>query len=87
MGFSVMLWGAEKLVPAEYWCPYGTTHTQLHAYGNERINPQSTKPEIEIINQLIEIEMLIISLKFIYFTWLMNSFFYKLVNPIITIGM
>ena len=25
MGFSVMLWGAEKLVPAEYWCPYGTT--------------------------------------------------------------
>ena len=24
MGFSVMLWGAEKLVPAEYWCPYGT---------------------------------------------------------------
>ena len=18
-----MLWGAEKLVPAEYWCPYG----------------------------------------------------------------
>ena len=24
MGFSVMIWGAEKLVPAEYWCPYGT---------------------------------------------------------------
>ena len=23
MGFSVMLRGAEKLVPAEYWCPYG----------------------------------------------------------------
>ena len=23
MGYSVMLWGAEKLVPAEYWCPYG----------------------------------------------------------------
>ena len=23
MGFSVMLWGAEKLVPAEYWCPNG----------------------------------------------------------------
>ena len=23
MGFSEMLWGAEKLVPAEYWCPYG----------------------------------------------------------------
>ena len=21
-----MLRGAEKLVPAEYWCPYGTTH-------------------------------------------------------------
>ena len=25
MGFSVILWGAEKLVPAEYWCPYGTS--------------------------------------------------------------
>ena len=24
MGFSVMLRGAEKLVPAEYWCAYGT---------------------------------------------------------------
>ena len=24
MGFSEMFWGAEKLVPAEYWCPYGT---------------------------------------------------------------
>ena len=24
MGFSVMLLGAKKLVPAEYWCPYGT---------------------------------------------------------------
>ena len=24
MGFSVMLWGAKKLVPVEYWCPYGT---------------------------------------------------------------
>ena len=24
MGFSVMLLGAEKLVPVEYWCPYGT---------------------------------------------------------------
>ena len=23
MGFSVMLWGAENLVPADYWCPYG----------------------------------------------------------------
>ena len=29
MGFSVMLWGAEKLVPAEYWCPYGM---YLNAY-------------------------------------------------------
>ena len=27
MGFSVMLGGAEKLVPAEYWCPYGTLYT------------------------------------------------------------
>ena len=24
MGFSEMLWGAEKLVPAKYWCPYGS---------------------------------------------------------------
>ena len=24
MGFSVMLWGAKKMVPVEYWCPYGT---------------------------------------------------------------
>ena len=30
MGFSVMLWGAEKLVPAEYWCPYyGTNDSKL----------------------------------------------------------
>ena len=29
MGFSIMLWDAEKLVPAEYWCPYGT---QLNIY-------------------------------------------------------
>ena len=21
-----MLWGAEKFVPAEYWCPYGTMY-------------------------------------------------------------
>ena len=26
MGFSVMLRGAEKLVPAEYWWPYGTVN-------------------------------------------------------------
>ena len=26
MGFSVMLWGAEKLVPVEYWCPYGSSY-------------------------------------------------------------
>ena len=24
-----MLWGAEKLVPAEYWCPYGTNISWL----------------------------------------------------------
>ena len=24
MGFYVMLRDAEKLVPAKYWCPYGT---------------------------------------------------------------
>ena len=23
MDFSVMLWGAENQVPAEYWCSYG----------------------------------------------------------------
>ena len=28
MGISVMLRGAEKLVPAEYWCPYGTNIKQ-----------------------------------------------------------
>ena len=29
MGLSVMLWGAEKLVPAEYWCPlYGTPYQE-----------------------------------------------------------
>ena len=29
-----MLWGAEKLVPAEYWCPYGTIYVQttVHLY-------------------------------------------------------
>ena len=26
MGFSVMLRGAEKLEPVEYWCPYGTPY-------------------------------------------------------------
>ena len=26
MGFSVMLGDAERLVPADYWCPYGTVH-------------------------------------------------------------
>ena len=26
MGFSVMLQDAEKLVPAKYWCPYGTSY-------------------------------------------------------------
>ena len=31
MGFAVMLWGAEKLVPAEYWCPYGTVKSVLAA--------------------------------------------------------
>ena len=28
MGFPVLLWGAEKLVPAEYWCPYGISSDQ-----------------------------------------------------------
>ena len=25
-----ILWGAKKLVPAEYWCPYGTLHSTRH---------------------------------------------------------
>ena len=29
MGFSVMLWGAEKLVSVEYWCPYGIYWNEL----------------------------------------------------------
>ena len=29
MGLSVMLWGAEKLVPVEYWCPYGKPFQKL----------------------------------------------------------
>ena len=32
MGFSVMLRGAKKLVPAEYWCPYGT-YVQIRELG------------------------------------------------------
>ena len=24
-----MLWGAEKLVPAEYWCPYGMSNLSI----------------------------------------------------------
>ena len=34
MGFSEMLWGAEKLVPAEYryWCPYGSSYIDLHVW-------------------------------------------------------
>ena len=31
MGFSVMLRGAEKLVPVEYWCPYGTKSKSEHS--------------------------------------------------------
>ena len=32
MGFSVMLWGAKKPVPAEYWCPYDTCFLPLNLY-------------------------------------------------------
>ena len=35
MGFSVMLWGAEKLVPAEYWCPYDTHKVFIDIYVKE----------------------------------------------------
>ena len=30
MGFSVMLWGAKKVVPAEYWCPYGNSYSTVN---------------------------------------------------------
>ena len=26
----MMLWGAEKLVPVEYWCPYGTVYLKFN---------------------------------------------------------
>ena len=35
LGFSVMLCGAEKMVPAEYWCPYNGIH--VHVYCCERL--------------------------------------------------
>ena len=38
MGFSIMLRGAEKLVPVEYWCPYGT----CLLYGIQFISYSST---------------------------------------------
>ena len=34
MGFSVMLWGAEKLVPAEYWCPYAVAQIRSGSWGD-----------------------------------------------------
>ena len=50
MCFSVMLWGAEKLVPAEYWCPYGSLgpHLQWKKSRAERglvftVNAQNAK--------------------------------------------
>ena len=30
MGFPVIPWGAEKLVRAEYWCPYGTVEPRYN---------------------------------------------------------
>ena len=36
MGFSVMLLGAEKLVPAEYWCSYGTSIQQEPEFGTSK---------------------------------------------------
>ena len=32
MGFPVILWGAEKLVPAEYGCPYGTAGQEFELW-------------------------------------------------------
>ena len=36
MGFSLMLWGAEKLVPAEYWCSYGINKSNIHKSSSAR---------------------------------------------------
>ena len=36
MGFYEMLWGAENLVPAKYWYPYGT-HINLKLYYHKGI--------------------------------------------------
>ena len=38
MGFSVMLWGAEKLVPAEYWCPVRYSLQNVGEHFNAALN-------------------------------------------------
>ena len=51
MGYSVMLWGAEKLVPAEYWCPYGTAiilATNLSLYCKQWVYDTEYKFELSV---------------------------------------
>ena len=67
MGFSVMLWGAEKLVPAEYWCPYGTLlsliviqiHTCIYAH---------TSNLIELHNSVISIGLHLFIISVIHYS-------------------
>ena len=51
MGFSVMLWGAEKLVPVEYWCPYGTI-TLIPATLGENLNTHMKICPVHFSNQI-----------------------------------
>ena len=51
MGFSIMLRGAEKLVPVEYWCPYGTFEiTDLISYGLSNLRNNDTYFNFEMMN-------------------------------------
>ena len=50
MGFSIMLRGAEKLVPAEYWCPYGKFKVSLIT---EMKSYQAPCPDSSICEMLI----------------------------------
>ena len=54
MQFSVMLWGTKKLVPAEYWCPYGTVTAPIFGK-NQNSAPQSiTEKHMELVYYLDE---------------------------------
>ena len=53
MGFSVMLGRAEKLVPAEYWCPYGTvTYNLSFKYHNILRHRRSGAPQLSIFGSM-----------------------------------